>query len=114
MFDMKYIVFFIFITLLLLLTKSIAESIQNLSKGRQAYVDLNRELASKRREHAYLRQKLEYVKSEDFIESEAREKLGLVKEGEYIVIAPPATDGSKLTKTSDQTPNWKKWWKLFF
>jgi cell division protein FtsB len=77
-----------------------------------------RQEALKREEarHAELIDKLEEATSSAFIEKEAREKLGLVREGETIVLldtssAPGSTDES-LSK--DTTPTWKKWWKLFF
>lgn len=59
--------------------------------------------------------KLEEATSSAFIEREAREKLGLVKEGDTIVLI----DRTQNVRTNDQTkaedlPNWKKWWRLFF
>lgn len=59
--------------------------------------------------------KLEEATSAAFIEKEAREKLGLVKEGDTIVLL----DKSQAPNLNNQTntenlPNWKKWWKLFF
>lgn len=58
---------------------------------------------------------LEEATSAAFIEKEAREKLGLVKEGDTVVLMT----NDKLQKTHETTmqetaPNWKKWWKLFF
>ena len=50
------------------------------------------------------------------MERMAREKLGLVKEGETIVIMK----NEKLKMTNEEqeveenSPNWKKWWGLFF
>lgn len=62
-----------------------------------------------------LQAKLEEATSSAFIEKEAREKLGLVKEGDTVVLID-RTENSELNdqaKTED-LPNWKKWWKLFF
>ena len=74
-------------------------------------------------ENATLKRQLQDAQSEGFVERMAREKLGLVKEGETLVVMsnPPAGEaGDKLQmtneeeKTAENAPNWKKWWKLFF
>lgn len=55
-----------------------------------------------------------------YIEQEARNKLGLAKPGETVVIMPEATRSGNQTEPSKEIqsepimPNWKKWWKLFF
>mgnify|MGYP001610879909 CR=1 FL=1 len=72
-------------------------------------------------EHAGLKRQLQDAQSEGFVERMAREKLGLVKEGESVVIIsndnPPA--GGQMTNETarenlQNVPNWKRWWKLFF
>jgi cell division protein FtsB len=60
--------------------------------------------------------KLQEATSSAFIEKEAREKLGLVKEGDTIVLLDKAQT-SELHAQEDRDrslPNWKKWWNLFF
>lgn len=69
-----------------------------------------------KKENETLKRELEYKKSDDFAEGEIRDKLGLVKEGEIVVVVPKEMDNSQST-TDDrqaQMPNWKKWWELFF
>jgi len=66
-----------------------------------------------------LKKQLEYVKSQEFLEREAREKLGLVREGEVVVILPEnfkETIGNDhpQTEKGKEVPNWGKWWKVFF
>ncbi|MDP1722270.1 MAG: septum formation initiator family protein [Candidatus Gottesmanbacteria bacterium] len=69
-------------------------------------------------EHARLQKELDYAQSPEFIEQEARNRLGLGKEGETVVLLPK----SQITNPNDQTneekeeiiPNWKRWWRLFF
>ena len=64
-----------------------------------------------------LREEYEYVQSEEFVEKEAREKLGLAKEGETVVILPEdfeeMVEASRKEVESDEVPNWKKWVGLF-
>lgn len=61
-----------------------------------------------------LKQRLEYVQSEEFVEKEARDKLGMVREGEAVVLMPENTSQALETQVQEETPNWKKWWQLFF
>ena len=61
-----------------------------------------------------LKVKLQEAQSREFIEKIARDKLGLAKEGETVVILPPSEP--EVTKSAEEKiiPNWQKWWKLFF
>ncbi len=64
-----------------------------------------------------LREQLNYVQSEEFVEKEAREKLGMTKGGEIVVILPE--DFEEMVKQSqgavepEEIPNWKQWLGLF-
>lgn len=69
-----------------------------------------------RRENDSLKQELEYKKSQRFAEAEIRNKLGMAKDGEQVIVVPKKDDG---TSTQDavikkQLPNWKKWQRIFF
>jgi len=59
-----------------------------------------------------LKLELEYKKGEEFKEMEIRNKLGLVKEGEAIVIIPKEDDVEEIETL--YVPNWVKWRELFF
>ncbi|MBI4036592.1 septum formation initiator family protein [Candidatus Daviesbacteria bacterium] len=65
-----------------------------------------------------LKKKLEGVKSPQFLEQQARDKLGLVKEGEVLVIIPQEKIDQVLglSKKVEEVklPNPLGWWKLFF
>lgn len=60
-----------------------------------------------------LKAKLEEVKSEEFMEKIAREKLGMGKEGEVIVIMPQI-DYKKAKKEKQELENWEKWMRVLF
>ncbi len=63
-------------------------------------------------ENSSLKSKLAEVESDDFLEKEAREKFGLGKEGEEVVIVPTlAPKNGRVEETL--IDNWKKWWKLY-
>jgi len=72
-----------------------------------------RELADAQAEQERLKTQLEYVQSDEFVEREAREKLGLGKPGETVVIVPtPGRVQDSGFKIQDE-PNWRKWWRLY-
>ena len=65
-----------------------------------------------------LKQKLVEVQSPEFIEAQARDKLGLSKKGETVVIIPEQTIKMVLGASSSaqivRLSNWLGWWKVFF
>lgn len=72
-----------------------------------------------KRENDELARKVEGVQGVEFVESQVRNKLGLVRPGETVVILP---DDEVLAKLAPKTaieeqslpdPNWKRWLKLF-
>lgn len=75
------------------------------------------QLEALRQENAFLKQELEYKKSQRFAEQEIRNRLGLAKEGEEVIVVPKKGDedgSSQDTVNKKQVPNWKKWQRLFF
>lgn len=65
-----------------------------------------------------LKQKLSEVESGNFIETQARDKLGLSKKGETVVIIPQHKINEVLEASSSaqstKLPNWLGWLKVFF
>ena len=65
-----------------------------------------------------LKKKLSEVKSPQFIEKEARDKLGLGKPGETIVVIPEEKLKSVMEASNSaqdiRLPNWLGWWRVFF
>ncbi len=99
----------------LLLTISLVRSLyENWRKGDYVRVRLN-ELERVERENVRLKQALEFARTPEFVEQEARDKLGLAKPGEVVVILaqPQATPASQVTAGA-AGPTWKLWWRLFF
>lgn len=70
------------------------------------------ELSALTRQNEELTRKLADIQSQSYVERVARDKLGLVKEGESLVIVPQATAGAELP--AGDIANWKLWWQLFF
>lgn len=111
---LKQIVALGVILALLIIIKNIIVSIFELQNNSQIVVKLKTQEERERQQEQFLKERLYYAKTPEFIERQAREKLGMVKEGEYIVLAPPTNLNEKSVKTESNTPNWEKWWKLFF
>lgn len=72
------------------------------------------ELEKRAQENTRMAAKLEEIKQDEYVEKVARDTLGLVKDGEAIVILPK--QGSEESEQNGQKgmPNWQKWWRLFF
>lgn len=78
------------------------------------------ELAKIQKENQEYEKKIAVAQSQEYIEKEIRNKLGLVKNGEIVVVLPDKETLLKVVQNfdDDQTeylpdPNWKKWMKLF-
>lgn len=100
------------VLVLLWVIKNISTSILTLRQNSHIVTDLKQQEEAEKRKKQLLQQQLYFVNTPQFIENEAREKLGMVKPGEHIVLIPPHENQQKITY--DTTPNWKKWWNLFF
>jgi len=64
-----------------------------------------------------LENKYEKTKTKEFVEREARERLGLMKEGESIILLPEQTGENSpedVLKEVQQEQNWKRWWLAFY
>ncbi len=97
---------------LVILVRNILGSIFSTHERAQILRQLQAELASKKEQEAVLQQKLTLAKTDAFVESQARSKLGLVREGEKIVadekIRPAEPD-----IVPPEPPNWQKWLNIF-
>lgn len=80
---------------------------------------LQKEVVELRSHVESLNWEIAHKESPEFLEREARDKLGLIKEGERVVILPenPAVLGGIVEDQPakvDGSPNWKKWWRFLF
>lgn len=69
-------------------------------------------------ENTRLGQEIKKLSSDQYVEEQARNQLGLAKPGETVVVLPNDQNNkhqepAKLKPTSD-LPNWYLWWRLFF
>lgn len=89
----------------------------------QEIAQLQAEADRVRQDNALLQDRVSYFSSEEFQEREAKEKLGLQKEGEQMVMIRPSVSQEAAEEQFQQNanivsvaeePNYKKWWHLFF
>lgn len=68
-----------------------------------------------RQENEALKRDLEYKRGSEFAEKEIRDKLGLSKEGEEVVLVPKEQANQPFNiEDTDSRENWEKWRDLFF
>ena len=81
--------------------------------------DAARKLAKLEGERIDLEEKLKEAESEFSIEKQIRDKLGLAKEGEIVLVLPPPdvlrklAPADRIEEESLPDPIWKKWARLF-
>ena len=114
----RRIVRFIVIVVSIVMVINLSRSIWDLWRRRDVLGERQEVLRRTQEENKRLQSELEYAGSGEFIEQEARNRLGLGREGETVVMLPK----SQITNPNNQTkqekeekfPNWKRWWRLFF
>lgn len=64
-----------------------------------------------KKENEELKRELEHKKGQEFAEAEIRNKLGLAREGEAVVVVPKENSDQQpsFAKASEGKPNWQKW-----
>lgn len=68
-----------------------------------------------KRENDQLASLIEYLKTPDYQEKAAREKLNLKKDGEYVVVLPPNASDADSTQTGVKSQsNASQWFNYFF
>ncbi len=110
---MKKILFFTTVIVGILIINSLARSTYDLWHKQDLVVSVQEDLDKEKKERQKLEAQLSYVKSNEFIEREARNKLFMVKPGESGVIVPSDLIEKKTQKKVSEPPNWQKWLNLF-
>jgi cell division protein FtsB len=93
----------------------IVRSVYTLSQKKGIVTERQQVLRELSTKNGQLQQELKEATSPAFIEREARDNLGLVRQGETVVIMD-RTQNSALNdqKTLQELPSWKQWRGLFF
>jgi cell division protein FtsB len=98
----------------LLLVVSLTRSVVSLLAKKDIVRTQKEELARLEEENKKLEDALSQAQTPEFVERTAREKLGLVKDGEVVVMLPQGAAGEDTQAQTESLPNWKQWWGLFF
>jgi len=98
------------------LSFSLARNLYTTYQNFHILTDAQAKLDSLQRENTQLRQKVADANQVDFIIREARDKLGLVKPGETVVVLQRPSEATPTATLSAQPvrPVWKQWLGLFF
>ena len=101
--------------LCIILGVGIVRSVYTLSQKKGILTERQQVLSQLTAKNRQLQQELKEATSPAFIEQAARDKMGLVKPGETVVII----DKSQIPNFNEQKnpenlPSWKQWWRLFF
>lgn len=105
--------------LILILAVSLIKNIGDSTRVKAEIASEAARVAKMEKENRELEAKIAQTQGADFIEKEIRNKLGLVKEGEAVVILPDKELLKKLAPPESSQddvlpdPNWKRWLKLF-
>jgi cell division protein FtsB len=109
----KKAIFIVVVIVLLVVINNLVRSIYDIWSKQDLLNQAQKELTKEESKNQKLKAELSYVKTQKFIEEEARNKLFLVKPGEQQVLIPNKSMESSKTQVK-QTPNWQKWLQLFF
>lgn len=107
------------LVLILLMTVSIIRNIDKMGKIKAEVEKEKRKTEAIKRENEDLEKQVSEIQRAEFIERQLRDKLGLVKEGEVVLVLPDReilkNFAPKVYEEEDvlPDPNWKKWLKLF-
>ena len=111
---MKKAAFIITVIVLLLIINSLAHSIYDLWHKQDLLTSAQKQLQAEKLKNQKLKAELSFVKSPQFTEEQARNKLFLVKPGEQeVLISQNLKQVSSGQKSQENIPNWKKWIDIF-
>jgi cell division protein FtsB len=107
------------IAIFLVLASSLVKSLKRIQIGDSVIEKTKVKISKVEEENKRLEDQLNVVKSEEYSEKQLRDKLGLAKEGEIILVLPEADIVRKLSPQIPEEeevkpkPNWQKWLDLF-
>lgn len=108
------------VVLCIVLTASLLQNIAKIRHANERIEDARTKVNTLEQQNKDLSQNLDSMKSGEFVEKQLRDKLGLAKEGEIVLVLPDDDLLRRLVPKEaedEQTlsqPNWDKWKKLFF
>jgi cell division protein FtsB len=110
---------YLIILVIIVLSMSIFRNISRMRKSDERIKQAQERVEELKERKTELEIQLEEVQSDFYTEKQLRDNLGLIKEGETIVILPEEDIVRKLAPKFEEEedslpdPNWRKWAKLF-
>ncbi len=101
----------VILVFLLVAVFSLSKNIINLIKKGLSIKQEQQELQQLEQENQQLKAELDYIQTEQFLEKEARNNLGLTK-GEVVIVLPSDFYEEAPAESQEELPAWKKWWEL--
>jgi cell division protein FtsB len=111
---------YLFIIISILMLISLARNIIRVREAKERLVEKEVGIEKIRKENEELSLKVDIFKSDEYIELQLRNKLGLAKEEEIVIVLPDDETLRKFAPTGEieeeilPDPNWKKWLNLFY
>lgn len=112
---MRKVISVVIIVSLLFTASALTKNIWDSYKKVQSLEEIRKKEQSLRKETKDLKKELEDRKSSDFVEREARNKLGLSRPGESIYVVEQETADEAPVEENENTnlSNWQLWLKVF-
>ena len=107
------------VAIFIVLASSMVKSLRRIKEGDVIIEKTQSRLEKINEENKKLSEQLQVTQSEEFLEKQLRDKLGLAKEGEKVIVLPEPDIVRKLAPVIPQEeeirpkPNWQKWIDLF-
>ncbi|EKE05737.1 MAG: hypothetical protein ACD_19C00182G0065 [uncultured bacterium] len=103
----------------MILISSLFKSVARIKVGDAVIEKTKAKIEKSEAENQKLADQLKITQSEEFMEKQLRDKLGLAKEGEIILVLPEAEIVRRLSPQIPEVEeikpkaNWQKWWEIF-
>ena len=112
------IVTLLLIIFFMLFISSLSQTSKKIQKVNLEVTLREEELKKLKEEQSELKIKLEEITSQEYIEKQLRNELGLTKENEIVLVLPPDDILIKLLPVVEEEvleikPNWQKWAEVF-
>ena len=115
---LKRIISVVGILVFIFITYNLVGQILNTLKSGDRLTETETKLKELQSQNSQLKNRLAEVQTPDFVEQQARDSLGLAKDGETLVIIPEEKINLILEASKEaqivRLPNLLGWWKVFF
>lgn len=111
---------YFFLLLAFLFLVSLVRNVLKITEAKKSIDEARASVSKLTKENSDLKEKLLAVQSESYTEKQLRDKLGMAKEGETIVVLPDKEAIRQIAPKVEEEeevlpdPIWRRWLKLFY